>query len=357
MRKFLRKKWSWLAVLGLVATLGFGMAGVVNAEDEVKGEEEDKRISISISPVTETFDLKSASTYDGVLSVTNAGKVPFRFEVYSAPYSFALNEVTNDYGPDYSSENNFTQIARWIKVKNAEGEYVTSLESEDGSHPTFAAEPGQTIEVAYKITTPENIPAGGQYATLFARTLPNEGEGSGINAVANLGLKIFGRSEEGETIQSAEIKDLRISRSLQKDVEVTEKGVAMTRKMDVQNINGYALVKNTGNLDFTAKGTLTVTSIFGGNPYYQTASNDAQVSIIPESELPVADEWEETPSFGLYKATWTVAAGDLTETTSMVVCLIPPFVIVIGIILLTIIVIWIIMAIRRRKERRSRFTI
>ena len=193
MREFLRKKWSWLAVLGLVATLGLGMTGVVQAEGESENNEEDDRISISISPVTASYELKSNSTYEGTLNVTNAGKVPFRFEVYSAPYSFALNEVTNDYGPDYSHENNYTQIARWIQVKNAEGNYVTSLESDEAAHPVFSAEPGQTIEVAYRVVTPDNIPAGGQYATLFARTMPNESEGSGINALANLGMKIFGR--------------------------------------------------------------------------------------------------------------------------------------------------------------------
>ena len=81
------------------------------------------------------------------------------------------------------------------------------------------------------------------------------------------------------------------------------------------------------------------------------------MSIIPDAELVLSDEWEETPNFGLYKVTWTVTAGEETRTEEMVVFLIPPYIIVITIILLTIIIVWIIMAVRKRKERRSRLAV
>ncbi len=364
MRKFLLKKWSLIATLAVVAVFGLSINAISNsawAEDAAPAEENnDKRISISISPVTESFSLRSNSTYDGVLKVTNAGSVAFNFEVYSAPYSFALNQSTNDYGPSYTSENNYTQIARWITVRDQAGNYVQSVESgsnSDATHPVFSAAPGETVEVAYRISTPENIPAGGQYATLFARTMPNESEESGINALANLGMKVFGRSEEGEAIQSAEVSDLWVSKTIDKDTQVEENGTMVTKNTSVKHINGHALVRNTGNLDFSARGVLTVTSIFGGDPYYQTPENQAQVSIIPESEMVLKDEWEDTPSFGLYRAVWTVTAGDVEQSSDMIVCLIPPFAIVFVIILLTIIIIWIIIVVRKRKERRSRFTI
>ena len=81
------------------------------------------------------------------------------------------------------------------------------------------------------------------------------------------------------------------------------------------------------------------------------------MSIIPDSEMRLSDEWEETPSFGLFRADYTVTAGEQTQSINMVMCLIPPFVIVLAIILLTIIIVSIILVVRRRKERRSRFTI
>lgn len=364
MRKFGRKKWCLMTVLGLVA--GFGiLTGVLNgaaqAEEESSEGETNGNISISISPVTESFNsLKSNETYDGVMKVTNSGSVPFDFEVYSAPYSIANGDGEGEYQPSFSTENSYTQITRWITIRDQSGNYVSSIESSDasgGSHPTFSTAPGETVEVAYRIQTPDNIPSGGQYAVLMARTLPKASETSGINAVAALAMKVFGRSQEGEAIQSAEISDMWIKRSLTEEAEVEENGTTVTKDVTVGHVNGHALVKNTGNLDFTATGVLTVTSIFGGEPYYQTPGGKAAVSIIPDSQLVVADEWEDTPSFGLYKVNWTVTAGSDKQTTEMVICLIPPFVIIIAIIFLTIIIASVIMAVRRRKERRSRFSI
>ena len=359
MKEIFRKKWVIAATMALVAVLGVGSIGLAHADDEGNQSEEDKsgQISISISPVNKTFNLNSNSVYEGVMNVTNAGTEAFEFEVYSAPYSFALSNITNDYGPDYNSENTYTQLARWITIRDQAGNYVSSLKSDsEETRPTFSAAPGETVEVAYKITTPDNIPAGGQYAALFAQTKANPSEQSGINALANLGMKIFGRSEEGEAIQSAEIYNMELSRDITKTTEVEENGQTVEKETKVDHNNGHATIKNTGNLDFTARGVLKVTNIFGG-VYYETPSEKAQVTIIPESELPISDEWTETPTFGIYKASWTVTAADASESVDMVIFMIPPYVVIIAIILLTIVIVWIIMMVRRRKERRSRFTI
>ena len=350
-----------LAVVGLAI---FGATGLAQAEGE-EGEAapvDDGRISISISPVVENFQLRSSSTYNGVMHVTNNGNKAFRFEVYSAPYTFSQGEDSNDYSPNFSKENNYTQIARWITIKDAEGNYVACTRgenSEEETCPTWNAEPGQTIDVEYEVNTPDNIPAGGQYATLFAKTISEPSNTSGITTEAALGLKVFGRSEEGEAIQSAEIENMEIKRTIKKSVEVQENGQTVSKEMDLEHINASALVKNTGNVDFMAKGVLRVSGLFGGD-YYVTPDDkpgNNQSSVIPDTEMPVEDEWEDTPSFGIFRVNWTVTAGDDTQTVESVVFLLPPWAIVIAIIVLTIIIVGIIMGVRRHKERRSRFSV
>ena len=346
-------KFSMVALVSLTILSGvaFSLTNLTYAEEEQNQEEaaevQKGGTSISISPVSRIFQLEPSSEYTDVLSVTNDGSEIIDFEVYAAPYSYVQSEETGAYTLGFNKENNYTQITRWISVMDQSGNYVTK--------PTFTAGPGETIDVKYRVKTPDSIPDGGQYAVLFAHTISSSASGSGIKTEASPGMVIYGRSN-GETIISSEINDMALGQTITKETTVEENGQSVRKNTTFNHINASAKVKNTGNLDFNARGVLKVEGILGG-AYYETPDNEARTSIIPETELVLSDEWEETPSFGLYKATWTVTAGDNTETMEMVVFLIPPFVIVITIILLTIIIVWIIMMVRKRKERRSRLAV
>ncbi|MBR0467680.1 hypothetical protein IJJ53_02095 [Candidatus Saccharibacteria bacterium] len=344
-------KFTTVALVGFAILYGvaFSLTNLTYAEEEAEEEagQETVGTSISITPVSKVLQLSASSTYDDVLSVTNDGNEQIRFEVYAAPYSYVYSEESDSYALGFSKENNYTQIARWIKIKDKHDNYVEK--------PTFTAEPGETVDVEYRVTTPDSIPGGGQYAVLFAHTLSNSSDASGIKTEASPGMVIYGRSD-GEAIVASEFSDVKISQTITKEIDAEENGQTIKKEATLNHINAFAKVKNTGNIDFNARGVLKVEGILGG-AYYETPENQARISVIPDSELILSDEWEDTPSFGLYKATWTVTAGDNTETTEMVICLIPPFVIIISIILLTIIIVWIIIMVRKRKERRSRLAV
>ena len=223
-------------------------------------------------------------------------------------------------------------VTRWITFRDVNGDYV--------ENPHFTAEPGESVEIGYRITTPSSLPSGGQYAVLFAHTISDPATTSGIKTEASPGLIVYGRAN-GETTIAGEISNLKINKTLKDDEEV--------KKV----INASAKAKNTGNVDFMASGQLKVTGIFG-RVYYETPSNRGRVSVIPESELTVSDEWEDTPYFGLFNVTWTVMAAGEEESISQMVLILPAPIIVVMILLLTIIIIWIIIMVRKRRERRSR---
>ena len=327
----------YLLALVIGVSASFCLVGATFAEEEAEQPTVDENgTSISLSPVSKVLSISSDSTYTDSFEVKNDGKSKIEIEVYAAPYSYVYSEEEDSYKLGFSNDNNFTQITRWITFQDNGGSWVKKA--------NYEIEAGKTLSVDYKITTPDSIPAGGQYAVIFAHTLTSTISSSGIRTEASPGLVVFGRSSEGETKVSSEIRDLKIEQS------VTENEI--TRN----NFYASAKVKNTGNVDFNASGVLKIDPILGGG-HYETPANGARISVIPESELVVSDEWEDSPSFGLYKATWTVTAGDNTEVVEKIVFINPlPFVII-SLIVLTFITIWIIIGVRKRKDRRSRLAI
>ena len=282
-------------------------------------------LSIKIAPVSNIVSLSPSESYEYSFGVTNESGIDTTIEVYAAPYSYTFSKPDNKYNLDFTKANSYTQITRWITFRNSDGEYDKKA--------TFNLPAGEFKEIFYKISTPASLPAGGQYATIFARTITSA-VSDGINTEISPGLVIFGHAE-GETNESAEIKDLTISK-------------------DPARINASAKVRNTGNIDFPARGILKIANIFG-IVYYETPPNKSTF-IIPESELPIADEWKDTPFMGLFKVTWTVSALDKTEVITKTIFIFPSPIIILILILLTTFAIWVVSLIKRRKVKKPKST-
>ncbi len=340
------RSYSKFSALALAAVLGLSLCQGINVfaegEQQVDQASLEAATSISISPVSKFLQLEANNTYEDSFKVSNAGTKPLNFEVHVSPYAFTQEEGGEDYKLGFNRETAYTQMTRWITFKDANGNFT--------ANPKFTAEPGASVEITYRISTPSSIPAGGQYAVLFAHTL-SDSTGGGIKTEASPGLIIYGRSV-GDTITSGEIRALELSQT--KDVVENQDGKQVSVKKSL--INATAKVKNTGNVDFMAVGNLKVEGIFGRS-YYETPTTKGRVSIIPDTELAVSDTWDDTPYFGIFKATWTVTAAGQTETISQIIFLMPLPIIVLMLLLLTIIIVWVTIVIRKRKERRSKFTV
>ncbi|MBP5647731.1 hypothetical protein J6X04_00335 [Candidatus Saccharibacteria bacterium] len=326
----------------LVFTLlvGFGVSFCLVNPSFAEEESENAAIggtSISLSPVSNVLALTSNSTYNSKFEVKNDGDNNMEIEVYAAPYSYVYSEQEDAYKLGFSNENSFTQITRWIKFKDSGGNWVSG-------RPTFTIAAKDSLEIEYRISTPDNIPAGGQYAVIFAHTLTGTISASGIKTEASPGLVIYGRCNEGEVVTKAEISDMKIERHVDENAAIES------------DFYASAKVKNAGNIDFSAVGTLKVSPIIGFSGY-ETSDGRGRVSVIPETELTISDVWEEPPSFGIYKVSWTVSAAESTETIEKIVFVNPLPLIIIALLLLTFIIIGIIIMVRRRKERRSRLAI
>lgn len=328
--------------LGILAV--FGLIFSSFSAFDAHAEDDTPTTGISISPVSNIVSVSANDEYENTLNVTNNGSSDLTFEVYAAPYTYTKNDETGDYNLNFTNETTYSQIIRWITFKDDSGAWVETA--------TYTIAPNETKEVEYKITTPASIPDGGQYAVIFAHTLSNSSStSSGVKTEASPGMILYARGN-GETIQTAVISDLKIAKTIESK---NDNGV-----VDVKNhINASAKVRNDGNTDFNATGIMKVESIFGFSTYETDLKekSTANASVIPEAEMTVRDEWEDTPFMGVFKVTWTVSAAGEEQSIDQVVFILPASVIIIFIILLTIIIVWIIFIVRKKKERKSRYMV
>lgn len=280
---------------------------------------------IQVSPVSARVVLRPGSELDYAMIISNVGTDSFDFSVYAAPYTI----VDEDYNVSFSNETNRSQIVRWIKFIADDGSLVDTYKG--------TIEAGGKKSVNYRVTVPEDVPAGGQYATIFAQTEASDTntETSGLKTVSRIGMVVYGRTE-GETNDSAEITEYSLP-SFLLNGPVTAK----------------SLIKNTGNTDFEAKYHLTVKSITGNELY----NSEEAYNILPDTSRRQEFTWENTQPMGIFQVTYRVEAlGEVQEETHLLIIL-PLYMIIIFIILLTILIIWIIMMIRKRKERKSRLVV
>ena len=317
-------------------------AKLIEGNPEEASAEESKQANtvsgtnISLMPVSKVLQISPDTIYEDKMTVSNDGDEAMEIEVYAAPYSYTFSEEEGIYKLGFSVENNYTQIVRWISFDNGNGEWTKTRK--------YDIPPHGSVEVKYRIAAPSEIPVGGQYAVIFAHTLTSVVSANGIRTEASPGMVIFGRSADGETKLVPSISDMKVGFGI-------DEGGARH-----DYFYGSAKIKNDGNLDFNVVAKLKVDPILGIGGY-ETPDDGGRMSVIPETEMPISDEWKETPAFGLFRATWTVTAGDVTETIETLVFVNPVPVIIIGIIVLTIIIMCIIIIIRKRKERRSRLAV
>ena len=152
---------------------------------------------IQVSPVSSRVTLKPGTALDYSMIVSNIGTDEFKFNTYTAPYSI----VDEDYNVSFSNENNRTQLARWIQFVNDDGSLTDKY---SGSIPA-----GEKKTVNYRITVPEDVPAGGQYATIFAQTDP-DGSGWGNSAEKCTETAFAGRSSDSDTGDRRHLYDHKV---------------------------------------------------------------------------------------------------------------------------------------------------
>jgi hypothetical protein len=274
------------------------------------------KIWIQISPVSEKIKLKPDKKIKRQISVSNVGGEPFDFRVYAESYS--AKDLS--YDPIFDQASDYNLIVDWIKFDKTEYK---------------ALKPGESINIPYYVDTPKDMPGGGQYAVVFAETDNNStgSEGIAMKTVSRVGCLVFA-DLGGETRNSGEISSFEQLFLLEAPLK------------------SEAVIKNTGNIDFAAKFSTTVTTLFGREIINVTSEN----SILPETSRKLTNTWTEAPFFGIFNVKNTINFIDGTKLDETKTVLLGPlwlWITVYIIFLLTLVVIMLIIALKVRKGNKK----
>lgn len=313
-------------IIALFATLSFNVAAVYaddnnDAIDQpAAGETIAKEgATIEISPLTKRVALKAGEAYTSSINVKNTGTEATTISVYAAPFSVSEDGKAQV----FDTETTYTQISRWVTIKNSEDSYE--------SKASFKLEPGDDNIIDYKISVPEDVPGGGQYAVLFVETLPEDKSEDVIHISSRVGMTIYA-TMPGEPNRSVHLGDTSVN-------SIVTDG----------NIGVQTHVKNEGNIDFQTSVEVKAYSIFGKQLY----SDSILASVLPESSKTISVYWKNAPTFGLYRLEYAISALDIYTTGSHIILVMTPLVMILAIILLLGTIIGIAYLVRRRSANKK----
>lgn len=307
------KKFCQTKLCAIVAFLVFCCNLVVVCCVPAYADEQPKQ-RLQISPaIQEVGELKPGDKYTGTFKVQNTGTETFDFNVGVSPF-FVVDE---NYTPDYDNSNQYTDITEWIKLSITSGTVT----------------PNNEKEIAYSISVPADVPAGGQYAVIYAEIIPSESAGdTGIAAVQRVGMKIYS-NVQGNTRKTAAIDENKIA------------GILFNPP-----ITATSIVHNTGNTHARATYVLQVYPLFSSEEVYTNEENPVTLTILPETRRFNSVAWEGAPRLGIFKVKQTVTIFGETSTTEKVVFLIPLWFLFLILLIIFVAIFWLVSRIRNRNK-------
>ena len=229
---------------------------------------------LEVSPLEFRFSLETEREALRSFTVKNTGEEPLDVNLSVEP---PLELKNSAYG----------MLAKWISL----------------SETSFELNPKEAKEITFSIVYPETLPAGGQYATIYAETSPSLEKSSSIKLISRAGIKLYG---------SSSIEPYR-------NVNFSKPSIPtiLIKSHPSANVS----VKNSGNIDFSVVSTFSVSSLFGKQLYFDTLSTE----LYPETSKELFQEWAKSPSIGLYRVSYSTQALDTSIKSETLVLIFSPF--------------------------------
>lgn len=243
-----------------------------------------------ITPMTQKVSLEAGQTYEGTIKVANPADATRDFSFVSSVSPYGV--VGEDYAADLATKSNRTMIADWITLEDDKG--------------TLA--PNETSNIKYKITVPEDAPAGAQYAAIVVSQDKEQAEKSGMNIenIVEMASIIYA-DVAGETVMDGHILENNVP------------GFSTTVPITVS-----ARFDNHGNIHESAMIMIAAKNNLTGEVYLPTETNDGNYEelIIPDTTREVKRNVEGLPMLGIVHLEQTIYYnGEVSkEEKDVIIC-------------------------------------
>lgn len=286
------------------------------ADDQVK-------ISMIVSPPSNKLVLMPGEEYNGSITVTGANENNRDVHFSISVGSYGLNK-TSDGKTDYKSTNFtdrtiYNQMMDWITIKNDTG----------------VVKPNETETVYYTIKVPQDVVAGGQYATLLVRQEDDntftEG-GAGVQNIFQVASILYAEVV-GDTRETGEIVENNVPSFL----------------FDGSKFEATSYVKNTGNVHTDAEYTLQVWPLFSGEEICTNEENPDTSLVFPDTDKYHAQSCS-LPAFGIFNVKQTVKIFDQISTVEKMVIVCPIWLLFLVVFLVALGIIYLVARTKKRKN-------
>lgn len=275
-------------VLALTLILGISFLAPVSASAK-SGD-----VVVSLRPSEQDLELTPGKTYEESVVVYNIGKEAFDFAVEASPYQ----TKDNSYEPDFFSENSYTKLSNWITFKER----------------NFHVDPNTSAEVKFTITVPADVPGGGQYAAILIQLDDVDTDAAGVGIISQLAATIHGHVK-GNAVR-------RDGRMISHDFPT----ILLSGPFAITSV-----FENTGNIDYRVTESWTIRNFFTNHEYVSPSSANedgytygtVNVAVLPGTERTIKLNWQDAPTFGVFRVEQTISYFDQTENYSRVVIVCP----------------------------------
>ena len=284
--------------------------------------------SLTVSPPTQKLILSPGESYDGSIKISNSNSSTrdLKYSAFVGSFSETGGENSkDDYGTvDHISTSDYNQIMDWI-----------TLEKDSGT-----VAPNAVDFLNYTINVPENVPAGGQYATIIIRDDTDESVASTEDTVAIQSsfqfASIIYAEVSGETKQTGKVLENNVP------------AISFSAPLTVSS-----MVENTGNVHTDAKYTLQIWPLFSNEEVYSNEEEPMTSLILPETKRYKTQTWEDAPMIGIFKVKQTVEIYDGVSVVERIVVICPLWLMLTIIFVVVAAIILIIFKIKSHKNRKK----
>ena len=301
-------------VASFVASLMLSISGIFGVAPA--SAVDDFSTYLLVSPASQTLGvLDPGKTYSGEFTVRNIGNEQFDYTVSAGPYTVSDEE----YNYNDKTENKYTMISKWFEFSKVKG--------------TLA--PQEADKIQYTVTIPKDAPGGAQNAAIIVATDNAVEEGKPVSATAQAVMIVYSRVT-GETNRCGKILEATIPTLLFKPP-----------------ITASGRVENCGNVDLNVKYTMSVYPLFSDEEIYSNEEKPLLLATLPETRRYNVLEWEQTPSFGIYKVKLAIEYGDETKNIEKLVLVCPLWLIILIIVFIGAVVFWLVSRVKGRKKAKK----